>query len=119
MGLVIDRDMRQAAAIQEIFERREPDGRYHYSDADVRHFLPLMAMSARVETALYPELQVVMDELAERMGAPITLDAVRAYYAANPVNGELLDEYRAYWHTQARPDATPPELLAPRYGRQR
>ncbi len=97
----------QAASILSIFERRHADGRFYYSDKDVRHFLPMMALSSNVDFSKLPALQTVMQELYAKLGLPSTASAdtvgksVKAYYLKNPVNPELLAAYKAFCRSQA------------------
>lgn len=97
---------RQEKELLKIFERRRPDGRYYYNDKDVRHFLPVMALSSNVDLSKHPSLKKVMDELLAKLGLTDNINtaivgkAIKDYYAKNPVNPELLAEYRAFCRQQ-------------------
>lgn len=79
-----------------LFERQKPDGTFVYSDAEVRHYLPYLVLSAKVPLdRLHDSVQLMVGQLVVdakldlKAGAEKVQVQLEAYYAAHPVNPEL------------------------------
>ncbi len=94
--------------ISAVFRRTKPDGSYYYSDADVRHYLPLFIVTTRIApNLLSPESLALFSAFADGLrrevpDAEITLESVMAYYERHPVNAELAREMKAAVQTLVR-----------------
>lgn len=89
-----DDQTRVARRVQAILEERGPDGEFKYSKGEVRDFM--MACVFELGIPLSFELESVMHAWVARLGldpnnpTPEQLvDAVRAYFDANPLHPEL------------------------------
>lgn len=84
-------------AIMAVFRRTKADGTYYYSDADVRHWLPMALLTQVSDMANWsPSMLSVFGDAMKAAGVqPGTKDPLQAlqrYYAKNPVNAELAAE---------------------------
>lgn len=84
-----------------LFDRKNADGEYAYSDAEMRDFIAAMLLAIGfARDALTPELEHLLAELARRAGVDPAADpqaaeeSLRAYYEQNPLNKELVREFR-------------------------
>jgi hypothetical protein len=96
----LDREeTRYAQELMTIFERRDRDGSYHFSDGEVRHFLPLLFLTVPTANEVPPAGKYLVAEAAAKAGiksgaSPAQIHkALVRYYKKNPVNGELLKAY--------------------------
>lgn len=85
-----------AVALAAVFDARKPDGTFVYSDAEVRHYLPLLILSAKVPfAALDAATQQILGEFVGLAGLDLSKPAeqvqatIEAYYQKNPVNPAL------------------------------
>ncbi len=93
----------QIDRLMALFERQTPDGTYHYSDADVRHYLPFLVIAAKVPTeSLNADMQkllgqfVVDAKLDLKQPAADVQAAIVAYYDEKPANRELQTEVQKF-----------------------
>jgi hypothetical protein len=82
-----------------IFNRKNPDGSFHYSDEDVRHWLPLIIIAGGFPADTWTaEMTSAMAQLAvnAKLDAEHDDEALKAkidaYYTRYPVNPELARE---------------------------
>ena len=96
-------DRKKTQTLLSIFERRDPDGTYHFSDGEVRHFVPLLVLVSgeALGDEMSVELRTLMGEFAQAAGlsakstAKQVQAAVDAHYAKFPVNPELLAAFKS------------------------
>ncbi len=80
-----------------IFDQQNADGRNTYSDDEVRHVLPLLILSSKIEPSkLTGPVKQVLGEFASRAqldlnaSPEVIQNAIRAYYAKHPANPSLM-----------------------------
>ncbi len=88
-----------ADVLMAVFEKQNKDGTYHYSDAEVRHALPLVMLTGVANGQLEALPDAVTDLVSEMLvAAGVTSEdkpnalgkKVAAFYKAKPPNKELL-----------------------------
>jgi len=88
----------EAQPLLQVFERRRADGTHYYRDEEIRDFLPVFLIGARVDVGSSPQLIEVMKDFLGRVGhrpemtTKETQAAIDGYLRAHPVNPELLAE---------------------------
>ena len=90
-------DTVEANKLVAIFRRKKADGSYYYSDAEIRHWMPVIIIAGGLPASTWSsEMQRAMSELLEKAGIDLATDAggrlmakVYRYYERNPVNREL------------------------------
>lgn len=90
------RDPGALTSLLAIFDARQPDGTFVYTDAEVRHYLPYLVLAAKIPIETLHESvqelvgQLVVDAKLELgAGAAKVQEALHAFYAAKPVNAAL------------------------------
>ncbi len=85
-----------------LFERRNTDGTYAFTDAEVRHYLPYLVLAARVPFAnLDPAVKTLVGQLVVdakldlTAGAAAVQEKIEAHYALKPFNAVLHKEVLA------------------------
>ncbi len=101
------RGERQGEEIFALCMQKREDGSQRFSNQEIRHFLPLIIISAGFDVSKHPPLQAVMSEFIPKLGVAANADAetysraIQRYYRANPPNKELEREFLAYCRSQA------------------
>lgn len=96
-----DEERRQAQAFLRVFERQRPDGTYHFSDHDVRAFVPLLVLGGgHLPEDASPELGSLLNGFFAQIGVDATTTPeqlqrlVDKHYRTTPVNAELLEAFK-------------------------
>lgn len=99
-------ELQQAARLLALLERRGENGGPRFSEEDVRHFLPLVFLSVVSRTDRRTELPDAVMRLLGLFAKEAGIEsdaspeaaraAVERYYAAHPVNPELLQAFQAF-----------------------
>lgn len=97
-----DSEFSDAQQLMAIFETREEDGRYHFSDAEIRHFLPLVFLTITPPSEMPEAAHIIVVEAAAKAGLKPgasqeeVMEALLRYYDDSPVNSELLAKFNAF-----------------------
>lgn len=98
-------DLEIAQSLLGLFDQQADDGSYLFSDADVRHFLPLMLLElgdAVSPQELSPETQELLGQLAVAAGVDQDTPAdevsgkIAAFYERNPPHPTLLGAFQGF-----------------------
>lgn len=93
-------EQKQVSQLSRLFERRNGDGTYYYSDQDVRNFLPLLVLDLGLNVNDSPPLRELMTEFLNKVGYRSGISSnelqmlVDAYWRKNPVKEQLIVEFR-------------------------
>ena len=98
-------DLETAQSLLAMFDRQSEDGEYLFSDADVRHFLPLVLLQlgpAAPPDALDPEAQELLGQLAVAAGVDDqtspdeVVEKIKGFYERNPPNPQLVEAFQRF-----------------------
>ena len=97
----------QTLELQAVFLQRGHDGRRVFTNAEIRHFLPMAVLCTHVSLKSFPALKPIMAEFLQALKLPrvVTPDAfaraVHAYYRMRPANRELERQFFAFCREHA------------------
>jgi hypothetical protein len=94
--------LEQGASLTAIFEKKDDEGNYVYSDDDMRAFLPFLILSTGLNVASSPQLTKVMAEFCVAAGFDGTMSveqqqaAIDKFFEKHPINVDLLADYQRF-----------------------
>ncbi len=97
----------QSLELQAVFLQRGHDGRRLFTNAEIRHFLPMAVLCTHVNLKAFPSLKPIMADFLANLRLPrvptsdVFARAVHAYYRTRPANRELERRFFAFCREHA------------------